>query len=114
MVRACYSSADAASKAAEEKILRKNRYLRSRCPDFRTPAGVPQPPGPCRPKATAPWLPPTWYMSPARSPVRPVKNPSKLPVAPAPQLGLHVITNGLGLGRPWIGVPLYAEKYWSR
>ena len=45
-------------------------------------------------------------MSPARCPVRPVKKPSKLPVAPLPQLGAQVITSGLGLGRPGIGEPV--------
>src|SRR5207244_1308630 len=69
---------------------------------------------PCLPNATAPELPPKLYMRPARCPVLPVKNPSKLPVAPVPQLGVQPMLRGFGLGTPAIGVPEYAEKYWSR
>src|SRR5688572_22854079 len=55
---------------------------------------------PRRVNATAPELPPRLYIRPARWPVLPVKNPSKLPVAPAPQLGWHEMLSGFGLGTP--------------
>src|SRR5471032_2048502 len=101
-------------KASEEEFSRLIRHLPAECPvtrtlvlgSFRAAQG---PPG--RPKATAPWLPPRLYIIPARPPVRPAKKPSKLPVAPAPQLGVQPMLSGVGFGRPAIGVPLYAEKY---
>ena len=43
-----------------------------------------------------------------------MKNPSKLPVAPAPQFGVQVSVSSDRFGAPGMELPVLAEKYWSR